>query len=70
MHTAKINWTLVSSELEVTGTFCDIMLVGLLFLYFPGGLRQTSVSGQTAKSGTLRIKAEELILDPVKIFYN
>jgi len=59
----------VRRELEVTWTFCDMQKVGLLSLYFPGGLWQTSMSGQTAKSGTLRIKAEALIIDPVKISY-
>jgi hypothetical protein len=34
MHTAKNDWTVVSSELEVKLTFCD-MQVGLLSLYFP-----------------------------------
>jgi len=69
MHTAKNDWTVGSSELEVTWTFCDIMQAGLPSLYFPGGLWQNSMFGQTAKSGNLRIKAEALILDPVKIFH-
>jgi hypothetical protein len=69
MHTAKNDWTVVSSELQVTWTFYDIMQIGLLSLYFPGGLRKTSMFGQTAKSATLQIKAEALVLDPLKIFY-
>jgi hypothetical protein len=69
MHTEKYDWIVVSSELEVTWTLCDIIKISLLSLYFPRGLWQTSLSGQTAKSGTLRITAEALILDSGKITY-
>jgi hypothetical protein len=69
MRTAKNDWTVVSSKLEVRWTFCDVIQVGMLSLYFPGGLWQSSMSGQKAKSGTIRIKTEVLILDLVKIFY-
>jgi hypothetical protein len=69
MHTAKNDWTVVSSKLEVTWTFYDVIHVGMLSLYFSGGLWQTSMSGQKAKSGNIRIKTEALILDHVKLFY-